>query len=185
MSNWSQFYAGRCNSRYKQHVRTKYAPFIQAIAHAGWGVARHGVRPVLREEGAGIGTVTAVLHSDLNYRADYRMFDLDFEQAALASHNTGMFCAVGNILEAHSKVDVIHSHGVLEHFCDSDIQQTVQRQQEDASHAVVAYVPSRRYKTPSFGDERLLSLGEWRNIAKPTHSFDFNQGYDICLMWIK
>lgn len=185
MSQWSEFYAGRCNARYKEHVRRKYAPFIQGIAYAGLAVHRRGFRPVLREEGAGIGTITAILHADLNYRADLLMFDLDYEQATLASSNTGLFCDVGSILEPHSKVDVIHSHGVLEHFCDSDIRQIVQRQQHEATHAVVAYVPTNKYKTPSFGDERLMSPEDWKRLTEPTHSFVFNQGHDLCLMWIK
>ena len=185
MPQWAEFYAGRMGSRYKQHVRRKYNPFIQAISHAGYAIAKHGHRPVFREEGAGIGTVTSVLHSCLSYRADLFMFDKDEEQAARASKNTGLFCDVGCILESHSKVDVVHTHGVLEHFNDTDIKHIVQRQVHEASHAVIAYVPSAKYKEPSFGDERLLTLSEWRRLVQPTHAFDFNDNHDICLMWIK
>lgn len=186
MSEWAEFYAGRMGSRYKQHVRQKYAPFLQCITLAGESVARRGHRPVFREEGCGIGTVTAVLRSDVPYRADYRMFDNDSEQVQRAIQNTGLFCDESDILLPQpERVDVVHSHGVLEHFSDSSIRRILERQLCETQHAVVHYVPSSKYSTPSFGDERLMTLWEWRRIAKPTHSFDFNDGHDLCLLWIK
>ena len=49
------------------------------------------------------------------------------------------------------RFDIIYSHGVLEHFSLDEIRLIIKRQLM-SSKFLVHYVPSSKYKTPSFGD---------------------------------
>jgi hypothetical protein len=81
------------------------------------------------------------------------------------------------------KPDVIHSHGMLEHFSDGDIQRVLFAHEADGVRAAVHYVPGDKYEKPSYGDERLLPLSYWQDVHRPTKAFSFNDGFDYCLMW--
>jgi hypothetical protein len=75
---------------------------------------------------------------------------------------------VGNIFDKqHEKVDIVVTHGVLEHFTDKNIHKILKRY-SDAGQKSVHYVPLDGYKTPSFGDERLLPYQYWIEQFKPT-----------------
>jgi hypothetical protein len=45
-------------------------------------------------------------------------------------------------------------------------------------------VPGEKYKEPSFGDERLLSIEKWMDL-NPTDIIEFNEGFDLILYWKK
>jgi hypothetical protein len=79
--------------------------------------------------------------------------------------------------------DVIHSHGLLEHFSDEDIRKIIKASCNDGARVIVHYVPSDRYEQPSFGDERLMSAGQWHEIVAPHNIIEFNDGYDLALVW--
>ena len=80
------------------------------------------------------------------------------------------------------RFDIIYSHGVLEHFSLDEIRLIIKRQLM-SSKFLVNYVPSSKYKTPSFGDELLISKAEWEYELGPSEIIEFNKGYDLILIW--
>lgn len=97
----------------------------------------------------------------------------------------GVATSCKSILDVvEEKWDTIHSHGVLEHFDQEDVK-TIIKNQLAAAEVLVHYVPGNKHKTPSFGDERLLSLDEWKKMVRPTHAFAFNDDHDYVLIWNK
>jgi cyclopropane fatty-acyl-phospholipid synthase-like methyltransferase len=80
------------------------------------------------------------------------------------------------------KVDLLHSHGVLEHFTKEQIKDIV-RTQLTCSKILVHYVPSNKYKVKSFGNELLLSKKQWFDLVKPSEILEFNKGLDLILIW--
>ena len=44
-------------------------------------------------------------------------------------------------------------------------------------------MPSAKYEVPSRGNERLMTVGEWREICSPDHVIEFNDGHDIILIF--
>ena len=120
MSNWSRYYQSRIGEGYAKFVEKKYAPLLYELLQGNPGS--------YREEGCGIGTITKCLVK--TSQAHHVMTDLDNDQLALTRINvpkiiTSQLNIVNGIAE---KVDVIHSHGVLEHFEDTDIHQILKRQ---------------------------------------------------------
>lgn len=76
--------------------------------------------------------------------------------------------------------DVVHSHGMLEHFDDHTIRDVILAH----SHARVQvhYVPGL-YDEPTFGDERLLPAEAWMDICAPDRIVKFNGGLDYALIF--
>jgi SAM-dependent methyltransferase len=64
--------------------------------------------------------------------------------------------------------DVVFSQGFFEHFNDSEIN-ILLKEQLKVGKIVIFSVPSNFYPRKDFGDERLLSSNEWKEILK-----DFN-----------
>lgn len=191
MSQWSEFYKGRLGGRYQAHVLKQYAPFINRIIQAGRGISSPVVN--FREEGAGIGTVTAILQQYAESRFDldgwkFEMVDRCPEMAELAFQNTGVKCEIFDIKQRREMLDslrphIIHSHGVLEHFEDDDIKAIIDNQRTLAKSCVIAYVPTNGYESPSFGDERLLDVKHWVKTFRPNDVHVFNNGCDLMLYW--
>lgn len=69
-----------------------------------------------------------------------------------------------------TKFDCCFSQGFFEHFNDEEIKKIINEQLKVAK-VVIFSVPSNFYPSQDFGDERLLSLDEWKKILK-----DFNVG---------
>jgi len=71
-----------------------------------------------------------------------------------------------------STFDVCFSQGFLEHFADEEICLLIENQLMVAK-VIVASVPSVFYSTKDRGDERLMSIEEWREVLKnfDTHMF--------------
>lgn len=195
MSQWTEFYRGRMGQGYQDYATKRYMPFIQRLVQEAECVETHIKRGVtFREEGAGIGTITAILQRyALNHLHDwgFLMIDKDKGMAALATENTGIVCQVGDILTRKPDnsfhwvcgTDIIHSHGVLEHFEDEEIKSIINDQRHMSQHCVVAYVPTNGYKEPSFGDERLLPYEHWVKTFHPDTWELFNGGKDLLLTW--
>lgn len=78
--------------------------------------------------------------------------------------------------------DVAHSHGVLEHFSNAQIQRAIKIQQIQYRE-LIHYVPGAKYSVPSFGDERLMTPEQWDAICKPDEIIEFNDGFDLILKW--
>lgn len=79
--------------------------------------------------------------------------------------------ALGDLFELYKagdpRYDVIHHQGVLEHFTTAQIRVAL-AQQVASAQVVVFSVPSAWYPyEPEFGDERLLTDGDWREILAP------------------
>jgi Methyltransferase domain len=179
VSKWSEFYVGRAGNSYLRYAERRYAPFIDAI--------RVRIRPndYVMELGAGVGTITAALERVTGSDVRFAATDSDPEQVAVMRQrfrwrrlpvdvgwrDASVMCTVG---------DVVHSHGMLEHFDDETIRRVI-RSHPGARHQI-HYVPGL-YDKPSFGDERLMSVDSWWRICKPTQIVTFNQGLDYALIF--
>ena len=186
MSKWVEFYRGRMNERYEKHIRTKYSPFIMTIAEQIKYYNNQNITPAVVELGCGIGSITKALHSIPDIKAMHLLIDNDVDMLMMAkenigeSHYTALY--LQDIRSRSPLVDlrpqIVHSHGVLEHMSDKDIQ-SILSMWGDQKH--FHYVPSYRYEVPSFGDERLLDQKTWETITDST-VVEFNDGYDYMLI---
>ena len=81
-------------------------------------------------------------------------------------------------------VDIIHSHGVLEHFNKNEICTIIKAQLKRTTY-LAHYVPSNKYITKSFGDELLMSKEAWQYLVHPSKIVEFNEGKDLVLLWTR
>ena len=156
MNNWSEYYRNRINTGYQEYFEKKYEPLFEML---------RGYK-LVREEGIGIGSVSKCLR-----KCGVRSygFDLSPEMVRLwKDNNPGINCYVGDIFEfQRDRVEVVVTHGVLEHFSDEGIMTILNRYRMECQSSV-HYVPIEGYKVPSFGDERLLPLEHWVDTFQPT-----------------
>ena len=177
MSQWSEFYRGRCTENYRQYASARYAPFITAIIKK---IDRHSDNKNIVELGSGLGTITHILHHNLPNHT-YCMLDKDPIMLIHSKVNCiSARCYQRDITKVENipQGDIYHSHGVLEHFKDEDIYNITSQLPESQIH----YVPGL-YDKPSFGDERLMSAEDWKAICKPDEIIKFNQGLDYVLLF--
>lgn len=179
MSLWSKFYEGRMGERYQRYVKVRYEPFLRLIENS--------IRPgdAIVEVGCGIGSITRALMDRGQPTRQFRLVDNDPEMLALAENNTGVHyghCWKMDVRNPHLWGNIHFGHGLLEHFGDFDINRIVNASWRSA-RAVFHYVPSAKYLKPSFGDERLMSPEQWQKICQPTEIVEFNNGYDLALIW--
>lgn len=187
--NWVDFYRGRDPERYLRYARQRYAPFLAIIE----AMVRPGDRVI--ELGCGMGTITRALYDNGVPAKQFTLTDVSPDMLGMAAHNTRYFHEdkvrlynadlrfVGNSGLHCMAYDVAHSHGVLEHFSDEEIQAIVTQQKKLGVRAAVHYVPGERYSAPSFGDERLMTAEQWRDICAPDAIVPFNDGFDYVLVW--
>ena len=183
MSKWSNFYMSKMQGdTYVKHVNSMYKPFIDQL------LCRMHANSVVGEMGCGIGTITKIL-ATTKPGAIYHCIDKCNDQLDLTRNNISDVRYVklqqaDILLDMSSLVhyDVIHGHGVLEHFDLKDITKIVEAQRKIAK-SVVHYVPGNKYKLGSFGDERLLSLDTWKRETNPSVAFSFNDDHDYVLIW--
>lgn len=169
MSKWSRFYEQRVNSSYQNYFEKKYQPMLDFLKSFN----------VVREEGIGIG-IGSVSKFLIKENIQTSGFDLCPDMVMLCKKNNPTIdCYVGNIFKRHEKVDIVVTHGVLEHFSDIDIKKILDRYQWDKQPSL-HYVPLEGYITPSFGDERLLSWRNWVNKFNPT-SYEVIDNKDLYL----
>lgn len=178
---WTEFYKDRLLSvGYSQYAAKRYAPFLEAIISR----IKPGDRVV--EVGCGIATMTALLAETVSCFCGFRCYDVspDMVQLSRLNLHEGFPVDVGDArLPTGRYPDIVHSHGMLEHLSDDDIRSVIEAHRTDGARAAIHYVPGDKYETPSFGDERLMRLSDWQDIAIPTDSFTFNDGYDYVLVW--
>lgn len=186
MSKWSDYYKDRINERYERHIKKRYHPFIQTIAEQIKDYNNKGVSPVVVELGCGIGSITKALLKNNSIDAFHYLIDIDAEMLKLALKNIGESNYVSMLQTDIRAVrgkgtitpHIVHSHGVLEHMSNKDIQRTISNWL-DQKH--FHYVPSHKYEEPSFGDERLLDARTWETITG-SWVVEFNDGYDYMLI---
>lgn len=186
MKTWANFYKNRITHSYYSYVLDKYQPFIEYLNE----IILNNDYTTIVEAGCGICNITRALierYNGLKFYAmdiDKKMLNLSFKNLLSSSQydSNEIELIKGDILKEVHNGDIIHSHGVLEHFSDNDINQIITIQLKNAKE-LVHYVPSDKYKLPSFGDERLLTMHDWDRICKPTKITPFNDGYDLILHW--
>ena len=177
MSKWSNFYSTKCNKTYVDYLRNQYSPFLKLINQA----APCGKR--IAEMGCGTGSITKILMESAPSNS-YHILDRDPEMLNIATSNAlGATSELGSILDSITDTyDIIHSHGVLEHFDMEDVRKIIKLQLESAN-TLIHYVPGSLHKTPSFGDERLVTLNEWIKETAPNQVLTFNSDHDYILIW--
>lgn len=172
---WFQFYYKKCNSDYYEYINQRYKTFIDIIAN------NINKNTNVLEIGTGAGNITKALMKRKNAR--YNISDNSVMMLVLAKNNTTL---TGFLHDARKKLkkkyDIIHSHGVLEHFSNREIKRIVKNLKK-SSKKMIHYVPSNKYKTKSFGDERLLSKEEWQTLVNPDEILSFNNDHDLILKW--
>ena len=175
MSKWSEFYQDRIQPSYARYFSERYAPFIHAV--------KMPYRATVLEIGAGIGSTTRALWSWRGGGAGLYASDNDPEMLALMRRNLSpdVFVVEHDARRPwHNKVDIVHSHGLLEHYDNETIRQIIEAHR--TAKLQVHYVPGQ-YDEPSFGDERLMSVQSWVNICNPDQIIVFNGGKDYALIF--
>ena len=166
---WKEFYKNRLNDNYFSHVKNQYRKFIDEVENT------FNTNDIVMEVGCGIGSITKALIE--RKKAKYFLSDVNEEMLKLTEKNVcrkGMNYNILDKLPFH--VDVIHSHGVLEHFEPEEVKKIINNQRA-VCRKLVHYVPSNKYDYKSFGDEMLLSKEEWKKIICPYEIKEFNNGY--------
>lgn len=159
MSRWSNFYGTRINSTYQDYFEKKYGELLEIVSST----------TSVREEGVGIGSISKhLIKKGINVTG----FDLCPDMLRLCQlNNPELILRRGDIFQScEQRVDIVVTHGVLEHFTDPQIEAILNRYKLDGQKSV-HYVPLNGYKVPSFGDERLLPYQHWVERFNPTDYF--------------
>lgn len=199
---WSSFYKDRVNNEeYFSYFCKRYNRFLLEILFNINGFSTICPNLILKEEGCGIGNITKALSnvdkSIVNYK-DLKidkiiLSDLDNDMLRLCIenlsniYNGGYFKNVPKIFNKENIFQdkffesdtVVVTHGVLEHFNDVDIYKILSTYNDRNVLFQAHYVPTNKYTTQSFGDERLLSVEEWVSLVKPTYYIVDNNGCDL------
>ena len=195
MSKWSDFYGTRAHNYvgYKEYCKIRYAPFLRKILN----VCENGQESEISDDilpmsccelGCGMATISRIL-ADVCSRdcARFMATDIDEDMLAIASmhahspHGRGsLFVSKHDALRPTLfRQDVVYSHGLLEHFSNVDIRTIISAHKQAYQ---VHYVPGM-YDSPSFGDERLMAVDDWRAICDPDEVHTFNEGLDYTLIF--
>jgi len=186
-SDWEAFYLARDGAAHARRFSEKYAPFLRLLR-------THARRDAdIAEYGCGTGIVSqSLLGDEKETRARHALYDNDPRmlanaKARLARRGGRIEFSLSDIRAdlPRRRFDLIHSHGVLEHFNGVQARLIVRNQLSRLKRGgwLIQYVPSWKYVTPSFGDERLLSASDWTSICAPNRIVEFNDGYDLILIW--
>jgi trans-aconitate methyltransferase len=158
---------------YEDYFNNRYAPFLNMIRN----YIKDGNK--FLEAGCGTGLVTKLVKQQ---NKDFKGIDINTEMLKLSLSR-----GLGKLEKADIRTfntttlyDVTYSHGVLEHLSIEDIKKTINNQMK-YSKRILHYVPTSKYSSKSYGDEKLLSIEEWVRIVKPTKTISFNNGYDLIL----
>ena len=173
----------RMTPRYREYVESRYWTFLQTIKE---NLPYFNAK--VAEFGCGAANISRALHR-IQIELGYVLIDADPRMLRLAQANMSEVTKCFELKEADitkpiylPEVDLIHSHGVLEHFSDEQIRTIIRNQLALTPH-LVHYVPGAKYEHPSFGDERLLTPEQWSKICKPDQIIEFNDGFDLILIW--
>ncbi len=180
---WCEFYKNKANENYYNYITCKYKCFIDEIKK------ELKVRKSVIEMGCGLGNITKALIRE-NKNCQYKIIDNKSDIIELAIKHIDCSVVDWDLFDItmpfpyNERCDLIHSHGVLEHFSDDQIHEILKNQLK-ISPVLIHYVPSNKYDYKSYGDERLLSKEYWKENFNPTDIIEFNNGYDLILKWRK
>lgn len=171
--NWDDYYLTRVNSiRYEKYFSEKYSTLMSMILYH---INPYVHDTIIIEEGCGIGSVTKQLLINRPHN-NYILMDRSKEMLQLAKNNLKEYSKARVVFKQKNILDLLEldplktekkivvTHGVLEHFSDSDII-LITNTYSKLGITQFHYVPTWGYSTPSFGDERLLSPDYWQNIT--------------------
>lgn len=110
--------------------------------------------------------------------------DNNLKLVEMARKNNSRFCGRARFLRGNAftldfparHFDVCYSQGFLEHFEDEEIRLLVGEQLRVA-RLMIASVPSTFLATKERGDERLMSIEDWRRILKSFETRMFYYGF--------
>ena len=176
MKTWLEFYQNKMNKGYLNNLEDRYIFFINLLRKEITG------KNNIAEFGCGISNITKLI---INKRSNFTVIDNNNDMLRLSEINLdkNINYMLGNITQRMNlKSDLIHSHGVLEHFSVNNIKKVINNQLK-ISNNLIHYVPSNKYSYKSFGDELLLSKEEWEELVNPDEIIEFNNGYDLILKW--
>jgi len=182
MSKWSKFYEKRLNEKYRNHISNRYGLVLEEMLKTK--------SKNFAQFGCGMGNMSRLV-SEILPNSNHILLDNDVDMLSLAEKNMNEVDFFGKKMIIHhdildelllTNIDLIHSHGVLEHFSDLQIQ-TIIKNQLKVTKKLIHYVPSWKYEVPSYGDERLLTKEDWKRICNPDQIIEFNNGYDLILIW--
>lgn len=187
---WHEFYERRVGKSYVDYFKERYSLFLLAVSNISTKYAINTIafpfsREYLTEIGCGIATASICLTQLRNMtihaidkspemlslakkNAKIAECDIKFEQASIPTY----------IPEYPS---ICFSHGVLEHFPRSKIKRYIEKLRKNGLPQV-HYVPTNKYTYKSFGDERLFSIKDWEDIARPTELIPFNNDKDLVII---
>jgi len=181
---WGDFYQGVKGNRGELEGNImEHSPFIATIARF--------VKPgdKVLEIGSGTGVIGWPLA-----QGGVKVISVDNDPEVLkqAQVNASLLGADIEFQEAdafHLPFDnrefrVSFSLGLLEHFSDEDIGRLVFCHQRVADVVVVGF-PLKGNKSPAFGNERYLTMGEWEALLRPMGACEgFTYGHEICACFI-
>jgi SAM-dependent methyltransferase len=164
VATWDSFYSEPASVSF--HIRNLYThlPLFEAVAAVSprqvleVGVGTGGMGLFLASLGisvVGVDTDEGVLDRARLLGSNVATLSYELADALRLAERFGP-----------DRFDVAFSQGLFEHFDDEDIRSLLSSQLAVASRAVFS-VPSDFYPQQDLGDERLLSLEEWRSILEP------------------
>ena len=194
---WAEFYKPRMNARYLQNLSVKYKPFLDLLCnvmHAGMIEQQlHDIEIgcAMVETGCGAGNISRLIIERNQRRGWFHLIDNSDDMLQLAKQNLQGKTGVrfynhdirSRLFANDYYIKCMFSHGVLEHFCEEDINKIIDSQLASCN-TLIHYVPSAKYLPhKSFGDEHLWTPKEWKRICNPDNIIEFNDGHDLILCW--
>lgn len=173
---WGDYYAEPIPPDHLVQNITSHAAFFR-------GIVESQPRRIL-EVGCGTGIMSMFLKVVIP-SAKITIIDNDdlvLERARTTAESAGVDInfVLGDAFELSRHVtrdyDVAFSQGLLEHFSDDQIAQLV-RAKLSVAKKVEASVPSRWYPRQDYGNERLMTLSQWRSILSPDFPHAVVSGY--------
>lgn len=178
MNTYVKYYIAKCGDRSGEaRFTTKYATFLNYVKR----FARQ--RNVL-EVGCGTGLVSRIIKP---YAKSIRLTDKSTEMLSLTrrcikeSKKVKIY-PLDILHEQKLHVDVVYSHGLLEHFTPRTLLK-VQNNLSKIGRINIHYVPTNKYTTKAIGNEYLRSREWWIKKLRPRKTIVSNKGRDLILIW--
>ena len=188
-TTWDEYYKSRVrNNEYRAAFRLKYGLFLKEIIFNIKRLAQElGTPVILKEEGCGIGTVSLSISSmEEKLLGSMGLTSVsETKEVSKVIFSDISPVMLGLCHENTCPPSIVVTHGVLEHFADDDIMKIISTYDNDNVLFQAHCVPTNRYKSPSFGDERLLAPEVWDALIKPDYYILDNNGCDLYMFKLK